>query len=89
MTRHLGTTIRVIALLVVFVATTRVGSLKAQPDPPNYLLLMGHPSVLPGGLASPEDVAVDGNGNIYVADALNDRIQVFNPDGSFQRAFGS
>ena len=33
-------------------------------------------------------VAVDEEGMIYVADSGNNRIQVFNADGSFQRGFG-
>ncbi|WP_243058769.1 SMP-30/gluconolactonase/LRE family protein [Nocardioides sp. SR21] len=37
-----------------------------------------------GQLASPRDVAVDGAGNIYVADAENNRIQKFNSAGDWQ-----
>jgi hypothetical protein len=35
---------------------------------------------------SPRGVACDGEGNIYVADKGNDRVQVFKPDGSFLRS---
>jgi len=34
-----------------------------------------------GCLYNPVGVAVDATGNIYVADANNNRIQVFAPDG--------
>lgn len=34
-------------------------------------------------------VAVDDQGYICVADSGNNRIQIFHPDGSFLRAFGS
>lgn len=34
-------------------------------------------------------VAVDEHGFIVVADSGNNRIQIFHPDGSFLRAFGS
>lgn len=34
-------------------------------------------------------VAVDDQGFICVADSGNNRIQIFHPDGSFLRAFGS
>ncbi|MGB0099340.1 MAG: NHL repeat-containing protein [Nocardioides sp.] len=37
-----------------------------------------------GQFASPRDVAVDDDGNIYVADAENNRIQAFDPDGVFR-----
>jgi hypothetical protein len=37
----------------------------------------------------PYDVAVDGLGNVYVADSLNHRIQVFDNTGTFIRKWGS
>ena len=37
----------------------------------------------------PRAVAVDDKGQIYVADSGNNRIQVFNPDGTFLRQWGS
>jgi NHL repeat-containing protein len=41
-----------------------------------------------GEMNTPEGVATDGSGNVYVADALNDRIQVFGSSGTFNRAWG-
>jgi uncharacterized protein (TIGR03663 family) len=43
----------------------------------------------PGQFSFPRAVAVDGQGRIYVADSGNNRVQIFNPDGSFLRQFGS
>jgi len=43
----------------------------------------------PGQFTFPRAVAVDGQSRIYVADSGNNRVQVFNPDGSFLRQFGS
>src|SRR5262249_19593079 len=40
----------------------------------------------PGQLNTPPSIAADAKGNIYVADRGNRRIQVFDPDGNFQRA---
>jgi len=37
----------------------------------------------------PRGVAVDGSGNIYVADVGNNRIQVFNSAGTHQLSFGT
>ncbi len=36
----------------------------------------------------PTYIALDGEGNVYVADTMNFRIQVFNPKGEFVRKFG-
>ena len=41
------------------------------------------------GLSSPEGIAVDSRGNIYVADWGNHRICVFGRDGNLLRSFGS
>lgn len=42
-----------------------------------------------GQLQSPRDVAVASNGDIYVADTYNSRIQKFNSAGVYQSQFGS
>jgi DNA-binding beta-propeller fold protein YncE len=42
----------------------------------------------PGDLAKPTGVAVDKDGNLYVCDTLNDRIEVFDADGVFIRTWG-
>lgn len=42
-----------------------------------------------GTLAAPTNVALDGQGNLYVADTWNYRIQIFTPAGKFLRAFGA
>lgn len=42
----------------------------------------------PGQLQRPSGVAVDGFGNVYVADACNHRIQKFDADGKYLSSFG-
>ena len=42
----------------------------------------------PGNFAKPTGLAVDKDGNLYVADTLNDRIEVFDADGGFIRTWG-
>jgi DNA-binding beta-propeller fold protein YncE len=50
--------------------------------------LAGKASSAPGGMSGPEDVAFGADGQLYVADRNNDRIEVFTPEGAFVRAFG-
>jgi sugar lactone lactonase YvrE len=47
-----------------------------------------HELTTPGDFAKPTGVAVDEDGNLYVCDTLNNRIEVFDADGTFIRAFG-
>ena len=42
----------------------------------------------PGDFAKPTGVALDKEGNLYVADTLNDRIEVFDADGVYLRTWG-
>lgn len=41
-----------------------------------------------GDFAKPTGLAVDSEGNLYVCDTLNNRIEVFDADGKFVRTFG-
>jgi DNA-binding beta-propeller fold protein YncE len=41
-----------------------------------------------GEFNKPTDVAIDRNGNVFVVDSGNDRIQKFGPDGSFLQEWG-
>jgi DNA-binding beta-propeller fold protein YncE len=43
------------------------------------------PGTGPGQFNTPHSIATDDAGNVYVADRGNDRIQVFDGDGKFQR----
>jgi DNA-binding beta-propeller fold protein YncE len=63
-------------------------------DPPYKLLRtigkggMDHKLTTPGNFAKPTNVAVDDDGNLYVSDTWNDRVEIFDADGNFIRAFG-
>ena len=45
----------------------------------------GEPGDQPGQFSTPHSIAVDAEGNVYVADRGNRRIQVFDGDGKFLR----
>jgi DNA-binding beta-propeller fold protein YncE len=42
----------------------------------------------PGDFGAPQGVAVDSDGNVYVTDTLNDRVEIFDADGNFISTFG-
>ena len=52
-----------------------------------YLLAWGKPGTGPGEFHLPHSVAVDSKGTVYVSDRENNRIQIFNPNGKFLRAW--
>ena len=51
----------------------------------NWLKSWGEPGDQPGQFNTPHSIAVDANGNVYVADRGNRRIQVFDGAGKFLR----
>jgi DNA-binding beta-propeller fold protein YncE len=47
-----------------------------------------HELTTPGDFAKPTGVAVDAEGNLYVCDTMNNRIEIFDADGKFVSTFG-
>jgi sugar lactone lactonase YvrE len=42
----------------------------------------------PGDFGAPQGVTVDGDGNVYVTDTMNNRVEIFDADGNFISEFG-
>lgn len=64
-------------------------------DADNYKLLRRigtggkkHSLTSPGDFALPTNVAVDKDGNVFVTDTLNNRVEIFDADGQFISEFG-
>ena len=64
-------------------------------DADNYKLLRTigvtgkkHTLTDPGNFSLPTNVAVDGDGNLYVTDTLNNRVEIFDAEGNFISEFG-
>ena len=47
-----------------------------------------HEMTAPGDFAAPTGVALDEDGNVYVTDTLNNRVEIFDADGEFISQFG-
>ena len=47
-----------------------------------------HTLTSPGDFSMPTHVAVDKDGNVYVTDTLNNRVEIFDADGNFISEFG-
>lgn len=77
-------------LYVVDAKASRIAVFDA--DTCNFIRYVGKPSdpmdPQDGTLSTPLDAAVDLDGNLYVTDTLNDRVQVFDADGEFINMFG-
>ena len=47
-----------------------------------------HFLMTPGDFGAPQGIAIDKDGNIYVTDTLNNRVEIFDADGNFISLFG-
>jgi len=61
----------------------------AAEDPPSHLFRWGAAGTGEGEFNHPRGVALDGDGNVYVVDSENYRVQKFDADGGFITEWGS
>jgi sugar lactone lactonase YvrE len=55
----------------------------------NIIRMFGEIGIDDGCFNSPQGVAVDSIGNVYISDTANHRVQILNPDGEFLTKWGS
>ena len=79
----------------LYVADSQLDQVLVYDADPPYKLLrtIGKPSgkhdlTTPGDFSRPTNVAVDKDGNVYVTDTFNNRIEIFDAEGHFIREFG-
>ncbi len=76
----------------VFVADHKNHRIQKFDGSGNFLSALGSPDSTPGAGAGefdhPSDVAIDPDGEIYVCDWVNDRVQVFNKAGEYLLQLG-
>jgi DNA-binding beta-propeller fold protein YncE len=71
----------------IFISDGYINSRVAKVDKNgNWITSWGTRGDKPGEFNTPHSIAADAQGNIYVADRFNRRIQVFDGDGKFLRA---
>jgi DNA-binding beta-propeller fold protein YncE len=71
-----------------FISDGYINSRVAKVDKDgNWLKSWGERGKEPGQFNTPHSIATDANGNVYVADRGNHRIQVFDGDGKFLKQF--
>src|SRR5437016_3479261 len=66
-----------------------LGFMTAPAHAQGYHFAFKFGGLVDGQLYNPSGVAVDSSGNVIVVDTENYRIQVFDSQGNFLRAFGS
>jgi hypothetical protein len=71
----------------IFISDGYINSRVAKADKNgNWIKSWGERGEKPGEFNTPHNIAADAQGNIYVADRFNRRIQVFDSDGNFLRS---
>ena len=80
---------RPLVLISVLAATVGVAALAFAQNPPAYVTSWGQNGSGDGQFIIPFGLAVAPNGDVYVADYGNNRIQVFDANGVFELKWGT
>ncbi len=78
----------VVALAAATLVLATPGPAAAE-NPPPFITAWGSLGTGDSQFASPYGVAVDGDGNVYTTDSVNNRVQKFTPTGAFVTAWGT
>jgi outer membrane protein assembly factor BamB len=73
-------------------ATTAVATTVSTPNPTPIASPAAFVTAITGGthpLNKPGDIAIDPQGNLWIADGANSRFQIFAPDGTFLEEWGT
>ena len=70
-------------------AGTSYGAGESIATPPRYLSSFGEAGSEPGQLSEPRGLTLDSEGDVWIADTGNNRIQEFDAEGGFVQEFGS
>ena len=89
MTRRLAGLGLVAVLIAAFLVVMPLPSARAAEAPPAFSLTWGTSGSGDGQFKFPDAVAVDGSGNVYVADTVNHRIQKFTSGGAYLTQWGT
>jgi sugar lactone lactonase YvrE len=76
------------ALLVLDAGNNRVQKITLSGTPVAGFTVPSGTGPLAGSFNAPQGITVDFNGKFYVADTGNNRVQVFDPDGTFLQTVG-
>ncbi len=72
----------------VVLCTAASASVAQNECPPNFILKWGSAGAAKGQFGDPLGIAVNSDGFVYVADNLNNRVQMFTPFGGFVLQWG-
>jgi len=78
-----------LGVVLVMVAGWLLGGSAQVVSPPSFQSKWGEPGAGPGQFNAPEGIALGTQGQVYLLDTENSRVQLFDPQGDFLSEWGS